>query len=82
MELTCASTSRSRRSTDRSHAPFCLQQQWLARKIPPVSCWFFGETMQDFGQFGVLYFDLPANPTKRNPGRLLYDIKDGVAYAI
>ena len=38
--------------------------------------------MQDFGQSGFPYFDLPSNPTKRNPGRLLYDIKDGVAYAI
>jgi hypothetical protein len=82
MELTCTSTSRSRRSTDRSHAPFCLQQQWLARKMPPVSYRYCGGTMQDFGQSGVLYFDLPSNPAKRNPERLLSDINDMVAYAI
>jgi hypothetical protein len=50
--------------------------------MPPVSYRYCGGTVQDFGQSGVPYFDLPANPTKRNPGRLFYDIKDGVAYAI
>jgi hypothetical protein len=38
--------------------------------------------VQDFGQSGVPYFDLPSNPEKMNLGRLLYDIKDRVAYAI
>ena len=37
--------------------------------------------MQDFGQSGVLYFDLLSNPAKRNPERLLYTTKDVVAYA-
>jgi len=38
--------------------------------------------MQDFEQSVDFYFDLSSNPAKRNPGRLLYDVKDVVPYAI
>jgi hypothetical protein len=38
--------------------------------------------MRSFEQSGSLYFDRPANPAKRNPERLLSDIKDAVDYAI
>lgn len=38
--------------------------------------------MQDFEQSVDPYSDLSSNPAKRNPGRLLYDVKDVVAYAI
>ena len=38
--------------------------------------------MQGFEQSVDPYFDLSSNPAKRNPERLLYDIKDVVPYAI
>lgn len=40
------------------------------------------EAMQNFEQSVDFYFNLSSNPAKRNPDRLLYDIKAVVFYAI